>query len=54
MVNNLEIFKDILFINYKDLNLKKEDMQIMIENLKKSNLESVTTDELFKALYKFN
>jgi hypothetical protein len=40
-------------LNY-ELNLKKEDMQLMIENLKKSNLESVTMDELYQALYKFN
>jgi len=39
--------------NY-ELNLKKEDMQLMIENLKKSNLESVTSEELYTALYKLN
>jgi len=37
-----------------ELNLKKEDMQLMIENLKKSNLESVTSEELYTALYKLN
>jgi len=39
--------------NY-DLNLKKDDIKLMIENLKQSNVDSVTADELYNALYKQN
>ena len=37
-----------------DLNLKKDDIKLMIENLKQSNVDSVTADELYNALYKQN
>jgi len=39
---------------YLDLNLKKDDIKLMIENLKQSNVDSVTADELYNALYKQN
>jgi len=35
-----------------DLNLKKDDIRLMIDNLKHSNPDSVTYDELYNALYK--
>ena len=37
-----------------ELNLKKDDIKLMIENLKQSNVDSVTADELYNALYKQN
>jgi hypothetical protein len=37
-----------------DMNLKNDDIKLMIDNLKQKNLESVTASELFEALYKKN